>query len=308
VRSASALLTTVLAGALLATQSHINGDLSGAVGSHHRGAPVVAAAISFTVGTVALLGYTAATGALRDARAQLRQTPGRWWYRIGGLGGAALVATSAAAVPQVGVALTSVFVVTGQTAGSLGVDGVGLGPGGRHAHTTPRLIGAGLAVVALVVGAVGAPGGGLALLLLLAVVVAGALVAGQQAVNGRLGQAAGSPAYAALVSFAGGTALLVVGALVLGVAGGLPHLRLSGPVWLYLGGLGGAVYITLCARVVGALGVLRVSLGSVTGQLAGGLVFDLVAPAAGTHVRVATYAAVALTLAALVVSGARARA
>jgi transporter family-2 protein len=300
VRSASALLTTVLAGALLATQSHINGDLSGAVGSHHRGAPVVAAAISFTVGTVALLGYTAATGALRDARAQLRQTPGRWWYRIGGLGGAALVATSAAAVPQVGVALTSVFVVTGQTAGSLGVDGVGLGPGGRHAHTTPRLIGAGLAVVALVVG--------LALLLLLAVVVAGALVAGQQAVNGRLGQAAGSPAYAALVSFAGGTALLVVGALVLGVAGGLPHLRLSGPVWLYLGGLGGAVYITLCARVVGALGVLRVSLGSVTGQLAGGLVFDLVAPAAGTHVRVATYAAVALTLAALVVSGARARA
>jgi transporter family-2 protein len=303
VKAGAALFGAVVAGALLATQSRINGDLSGALGK----APVVAAAISFAVGTVALLAYAVATGALTQARRQLAQTPGRWWFRIGGVGGAALVGASAAAVPQVGVALTSVFVVTGQTAGSLAADGAGLGPGGRRALTTARVSGAVLALVALAVGTVGAHSGGLAPLLLATVVVAGALVAGQQAVNGRLQQVSGSATYAALVSFAGGTVVLLAAALVLGLAGGLPHLVLRGPAWLYLGGLGGAVYITLCTRAVGTLGVLRVSLGSVTGQLAAGLVLDLVAPAAGTHVHPATYAGVALTLAALLVSGMRAR-
>lgn len=300
-RAGPATGLAVLAGALLAVQGRINGTLSGALGN----APVVAAAISFAVGTVALLAYALARGVLPPARAQLARTPGRWWCRLGGLGGAALVGSSAAAIPQVGVALTSVFVVTGQTAGSLAADGTGLGPSGRHEPTVARLAGAGLAVVALAVGALGAGGGGLRPTLLAVVVVAGVLVAGQQAVNGRLQQASGSAPYAGLVNFAGGTLVLVAVSLVLGLVGALPHLTVRGPVWIYLGGLGGAAYITLSAMVIGTLGVLRVSLGSVTGQLAGGLVLDLAAPTAGTHVRAATYAAVVLTLVALLVSGLR---
>jgi transporter family-2 protein len=303
-RAAAAL--TVLGGALLALQGRINGDLSTHLG--RGGAPLLAAAISFSVGTAALAAYCLVTAQLRPARAQLAITPARWWYRIGGLGGAALVGSSAAAIPVVGVALTSVFVVTGQSAGSMVVDGVGLGPSGRHRLTAPRLGGALLAVGALVVGTVGRGHGGLRPLLLLAVVAAGVLVAGQQAVNGRLQQASSSSGYAALISFTGGTLALVLATAIQALAGGLPHLAGGGPAWLYLGGLGGAAYITLGAACVRTLGVLRLSLASVAGQLVGGLVLDLTAPTRGTHVTVETYLAVVLTVAALVVSGLRSRA
>lgn len=301
-RTGPALGLSILAGAFLVTQSRVNADLTTDLSP--RGVPLVASAVSFTLGAVVLGTFCIATGSLRPAHRRLRQGDDRWWFRLGGLGGASLVATSAAAVPVVGAALTTVFLLTGQTAGSMAADSVGLGPSGKHAVTGPRAAGAGLAVAALLVGA-SSHHLGLRPLLLAAVVVAGFLVAGQQAVNGRLQQASGSASYAAFVSFAGGATLLLVAVGVQAAVGALPHLHAHPSAWEYFGGLGGAAYITLAAVTVRVLGVLRLSLALVLGQLGGGLAFDLVAPTRSTHVTSATYAAVALTVLALAVSGLR---
>jgi transporter family-2 protein len=69
------------------------------------------------------------------------------------------------------------------------------------------------------------------------------------------------------------------------------------------------VFIT--ATAVQALGVLRLGLAMVAGQMAGALAVDLVAPARGEAVTVTTVLGVVLTMVAVVVSGrggARARA
>ena len=76
----------------------------------------MAAAINNVVAAVATLAIVLATGALPRAIARLRAL-GRppLWHFLGGLGGAALVLVSAAAAPEVGVALLTVALVCGST-------------------------------------------------------------------------------------------------------------------------------------------------------------------------------------------------
>jgi transporter family-2 protein len=71
----------------------------------------------------------------------------------------------------------------------------------------------------------------------------------------------------------------------------------------WIGGLLGATVAVLLARVVAVLGALRVVLAVVAGQSLGGLVIDLVAPVPGEAVRLGTVVGVALTIAAVAVSG-----
>jgi transporter family-2 protein len=259
----AATAASVVAGVMLAGQARINGDLAQRLGHGARGA-VSAAAVSFTVGPVALAVIVVATRAWRGASS----SGVRAWWCLGGLGGALLVASSAEAAPLVGLALLAVAVVAGQTTGAMVVDRLGLGPAGHIPVTPRRIAGAGLATVGLVLAAAGRGGGPVHLGVLAVVALAGLAVAGQQAANGRLAGATG-PLIAALVSFVGGTVVLVVLALALGGPGHLP-----GTWWLYLGGLGGATYVALAAAVVHSLGVLRVSLATTLGQLLGGVVLD----------------------------------
>ncbi|HVE97640.1 MAG TPA: DMT family transporter [Mycobacteriales bacterium] len=289
------LAATVLAGALLSVQARVNGALAGRLGSS-----VLTALVSFSVGTAALVGAVAATGRWRSARPR-PGPPARWWWFCGGLGGATLVAASALAVPRIGVALLGVGIVAGQTVGSLVVDEVGLSPRGRQAMTTPRVAGALLAIMALAVGAAG-EGGRLQIGLFALIAVAGAGVAAQQAANGQLQRLTGEPLLAALVSFTVGTVALAVGVLVLAAAGDLHVGEWPAEIGLYLGGLCGAAYITLSAAAVSRLGVLRLTLASVAGQLLGAVLLDLLRPTGG-GLRAATVVATAMTLAAVAVSG-----
>lgn len=263
---------TVLAGALLSVQARVNGALSQRLGS-----AVLTAWVSFSVGSFALLTLLALSGRWRSARELRSGPPLRWWWCCGGLGGALLVATAAAAVPRVGVALLGVAIVAGQTLGSLVVDEVGLSPRGRQPLTRWRLGGALTAVAALLFAAVG-NGGEARIGLLVVIALAGAGVAAQQAANGHLQRRTGEALLAAAVSFVVGTAALGVAVLAVATVGALD------PAWpglsgLYLGGLCGAAYITLSAAVVGRLGVLRLTLGTVAGQLAGALALDVAYPA-----------------------------
>ena len=279
----------VLAGAALAAQARVNGALRTRVGD-----ALVVALVSFTVGTLVLVVAAVVSGRWRGATRLRRGT--RWWWWLGGLCGAALVASSAAAVPEVGVALTSVAIVAGSTTGSLLVDRLGISPRGHQPLTAPRLLGSALAVGGLLVGTLGRHGT-LRPLLLLVVGLAGFASAFQQAANGHLGRASGEPLVAASVSFLVGTLALLAAVLV-----SWPHgLHWPGNPGLYLGGLGGAAYIALGAFTVPRLGVLRLTLGTVSGQLAAGVAFDALLPTA-SGLAVSSVVAAVCSLAAVVVA------
>jgi transporter family-2 protein len=286
------LLATMLAvGALLGLQARINGELGAQLHS-----AVAAALVSFAGGTLllTLLLFTRVAGLRR-----LRAASTRWWWWLGGVGGAAVVGGTAQGVPQVGVALVSVCIVAGMAAGALGVDAAGLGPGSREAVSGWRLAGAVLAVVAVLLGAFGDPHASVRPALFALLFGAGVAAAVQQAANGRIRVAAGDAVVAAFVSFLGGTVVLAVAAVA---AGQLDRGHWPASWWLYLGGPAGVVYITLAAAAVPELGVLRLSLATVAGQLAGAVVLDVTWPAPGTSLRAATVVGTALTMVAVAVS------
>jgi bacterial/archaeal transporter family-2 protein len=291
-----AVAVTILAGAAISLQSYLNGRLGADAGS-----PTIAAAINNMVAFVATLAIAVTIGALPRARARLRALgrPPRWYF-LGGFGGAGLVLVSATAAPEVGVALLTVALVCGSTAGSLPVDAAGLGPAGRRPITLPRVAGVLLAIAATVLGAAGARGDPNLLLLALALAV-GFAMSLQAAANGQLARATGEPWAASLVNVTVGFAALGVVALVTLATSSLDGL--PGNPLLYSGGLLGAFVVVVGATAVQTLGVLRLGLAMVAGQMAGALIVDLVAPAPGEEVTVTTVVGVLLTMVAGVISG-----
>ena len=294
---ARALVLAVLSGAAISLQAYVNGQLGGRIDS-----AMVAAAINNLVAVVATLGVALATGALVRGIARLRAAEKRppLWHWLGGLVGASLVAVTTLAAPEVGVALVTVAIVCGSTLGSLPVDAAGLGPAGRRPITAPRLAGVLLAVAATAIGAVGSHGAFEPVLLGLALLV-GCGVALQAAANGQLARESGEPFLASTANTSVGLAVLAVVAVV-SIAVSAPDALPANPL-LYVGGLCGAFVVVVGAAAVQTLGVLRLGLAVVAGQTLGALAIDLVAPAEGERVTVATVAGVALTLAAVWVSG-----
>jgi len=111
-------------------------------------------------------------------------------------------------------------------------------------------------------------------LLLVLAVAAGAGLPFQAGVNASLATALESPLRAALVSFAAGTLLLLVVALVF--AGGLPSgSRLSeAPWWAWTGGAFGALYVTVAVVVAPRLGVVFLLAATLAGQAVASAVID----------------------------------
>ena len=295
-RTPFAIAVAVLSGALVALQQRVNGELGVSLDD-----PVLAAVVSFATGLAVILCVLAVRRSARAHVRGLRTIP--WHWRLGGLGGASLVAAGAAAAPRIGVALFTVGLVAGTTLGGLAVDVIGLGPGGHHPVTGPRLAGAGLGLLAIVASA----SGGLHSAnpwLLVGVVVAGCFVSFQQAVNGRV-RAATDVTAATLQNFVVGLSALLLGLLLREVLVGVHADSWPGPGhwWLYLGGPIGASFVAVAAVVVRRLGVLRLGLAVTAGQLVGGVLLDLGRGLAG-----ATLVGAALAMTAVVVSGARPRA
>jgi bacterial/archaeal transporter family-2 protein len=304
-RRAIGLALAVLGGVGVAVQSRINGELGDRL---HDG--VAAAVISFGTGMLVLLVLVVLLPGLRRALAAIRRAirarklaP---WQCLGGACGAYLVATQGITVTTLGVAVFTVALVAGQSAASLVVDRLGLGPAGPQQVTAQRLAGAALGVIAVLVAVSGRLGDPGALGLAALPALAGLGVAWQQAVNGRVRDAAGSPLAATVVNFAVGTTALL---LVLGVdvlVRGEPSGALPANPVLYLGGLLGIAFIAMAAAVVRFTGVLLLGLGMVAGQLLGALALDLLVPDGG-HPDTATYVGVALTLGAVALAAAPAR-
>jgi transporter family-2 protein len=296
-RSPAVLLAAVTAaGGLLGLQGRINGELG-----RHLHSAIAAATVSFCVGTALLACYVAVRdrASLRRLR-RLRRRDVTWWWWLGGLAGAAVVASTAQGVPEIGVALVTVCVVAGTTVGALAVDQAGLGPGGAQRATVMRIAGALLAVAAVALGVVGDRHASVRPALFAALFLAGAASAAQQAANGQLRRTTRSTAVASLVSFTGGTLGLLVASTV---RGDLTGVSWPGQWWLYVGGALGAVYIALASAAVGEVGVLRLSLATVAGQLVAAVVLDVAWPAPGITLLVQTVVGAALTLVAVAVTG-----
>jgi transporter family-2 protein len=211
-----------------------------------------------------------------------------------------VVLISAIAAPEVGVALLTVALVCGSTGGSLPVDALGLGPAGQRAITAPRVAGVLLAIGATILTAIGARGELEPLLLGLALLV-GIGMAAQSAANGQLARRTGEPFVAALVNTTLALLLLSVVAVVTLATTSLDAFP-SDPL-IYGGGLLGVFVVVVSATAVQTLGVLRLGLATVAGQTIGALVIDVLAPAPGEAVTIATVVGVALTMVAVAVSG-----
>lgn len=275
-RRIAGLVLAFLTGSLVAIQSRINGALGTEL---HNG--VVAALISFASGMVllgiALLCSPAARGRLAQVRTAVREHRLVWWQLLGGISGAFLVVSQGIAVTSIGVAMFTVAVVGGQLVSSLVVDRAGLGPAGKSPVTPHRVVGAGVALVAVVVASADGFGGGVgtyALALLPA--LAGFGLAWQQAVNGRVG-VVGGPVVATSINFAAGTVALIIAAAISVLARGLPA-RLPSAPWLYFGGAIGVLFIASAALIVRWVGVLLLGMTSIAGQLTGAVLVELVVP------------------------------
>jgi len=267
-----ATLAAIAAGVGVAVQTSINGHVSATVGS-----PVLATAINHAsalclsvVVALAMGAFPRAVRSLRTHRADLR-----WWWFLGGFMGFAGVLAIISVTPLVGVVIVAVAVTLGQLAGSLVADSGGLGPGGRRALTPLRLLGVGVAIIAVVVGAFGrftAEN----VWIVPVIVVAGILIALQQAANGWLVVVTGEFAVMSVINFV--ISGVFVGIALLTAALIAPPDFGAIPVWAPLGGLIGAVIGVLSAVTLRVIGVLSAMLSIAAGNAFGGIFLDLVFP------------------------------
>ena len=103
---------------------------------------------------------------------------------------------------------------------------------------------------------------------------AGVSVATQQVLNGSLRTALGSPAWAGLISYAGGLLTMIVAVIALGE--GVPSLRaIAGvPWWAWSGGLFGGAFILLAILLLPSLGAATLFALVIAGQVLAAVTLD----------------------------------
>ncbi|HEY3960063.1 MAG TPA: DMT family transporter [Solirubrobacteraceae bacterium] len=102
---------------------------------------------------------------------------------------------------------------------------------------------------------------------------AGCLVGMQAPINARLGRTVGA-VQAATVSFTVGTLVLLIALTVVnGGFGSLAHIGRA-PWWALLGGLCGAIFVTIAIVTVRTLGASGLSAAAITGQLVVSVAID----------------------------------
>ena len=139
------LLPVALAAGMAApTQFAINSQLRQVVGG-----PVLAAALSFLVGTVILFATAAVIRRSVPELGPIMSAP--WWMWLGGLLGAFFVCASIILTPRLGAATTVGLFLAGQVIASIAIDHFGLlGVPVQHA-SIPRLLGALLIIIGVAV-------------------------------------------------------------------------------------------------------------------------------------------------------------
>ncbi|NNE68082.1 MAG: DMT family transporter [Pyrinomonadaceae bacterium] len=112
------VVLALLAGMMMPAQAAINNRLAGFLEN-----PVLAAFVSFVIGTIALFIYILIAGIPLGNLASLKQATFVSW--TGGVLGAFFVASAVILVPRLGVALTFSLIIAGQMAITLVLDHYG---------------------------------------------------------------------------------------------------------------------------------------------------------------------------------------
>jgi len=136
------ILLVLLAGGMVALQAPTNAMLAKAGGS-----PVLAALISFAVGTTTLLLVWLASGK-RSAAEPFVALP--WYAWIGGVYGAIYVAIAAYAAPRIGIASLITIGIAGQVAVAIWLDHIGALGLPRDPASLSRIAGALLVAIGVV--------------------------------------------------------------------------------------------------------------------------------------------------------------
>ncbi|MEA3067367.1 MAG: bacterial/archaeal transporter family-2 protein [Sphingomonadales bacterium] len=136
------ILLVLAAGGMIALQAPTNAMLARAGGS-----PVLAALISFAVGTIALFVAWLASGQ-RPGEAAFARLP--WYAWLGGLYGAMYVAVAAYAAPRIGLASLITIGIAGQIVSAMLLDHFGALGLPRDPFSLVRLAGAALVVLGVI--------------------------------------------------------------------------------------------------------------------------------------------------------------
>lgn len=264
-----------LTGGMVALQGRFNGDLTAA-----GGGPLLAGWSSYlgTFVTVIVLILIRRQGG--QAWKVLRTRSSWWWYAIG-LSGIPIVLAMSWGIPLVGVAITSVCSVAGQTVAGLLLDSRGVGLPAPLKLTGRRIAAALISILGLSLAIGSSLGGDAKVLTMIAVGVvvfaAGMILCIQQAGNGSVTALSGNPLFASLTSVMGGGAgisLIVLGAWAVGALGDVSFPPVSEYWWAYLGGPLGAGVVVGAAWAVRHLGTFRLTLAVVAGQMVTAMILD----------------------------------
>ena len=133
------VLVAILVGVVLPVQAGVNAHLRVGVGH-----PLLAAFISFAVGTAALLGLNVLLRVPVPSGEQMGRLA--WWNWIGGLLGATYIYLAIVLAPRLGAATLVASIVTGQMVTSLILDHFGLIGYPQQSLTPTRFVGAMLVI------------------------------------------------------------------------------------------------------------------------------------------------------------------
>lgn len=269
----AAVLVAVLSGALVAVQGIFNGAFTAA-----GGGPLIAGWVSY-IGTLLAVILVFVIGGNAPNMWRILRHQSKWWWYCVGIGGVPIVISMSWGIPIVGIAITSVCSVAGQTIMSLILDRYGVGLPARIPLTTRRLLAAGIALVGVSLAITSGTSDAdliIAIAACVLVFLSGAILTAQSAGNGAVVAHIGNPLMATLTSSIGGTILISLIAGGSWIVGGLDGYGFPGSSnwWMYLGGPVGAG-ITFCAAwAVRRLGTFRLTLAVVAGQMVTALVVD----------------------------------
>ena len=268
-----------------------------------------AALVSFSTGLLFVSGIALVR---QDVRAGFRQIftainlnkmPA--WTITAGVLGASFVAMQTYVVPIAGVALFTVASLAGQTAISLWVDKSALSGGTKTLITKRRVVAAIITVLAVVLSAWDRfELSNFSIIALGLAFFAGSWVGVQRALNGRINSHSNKSFATSWLNFITGTSFLLLLLFLRSLFTDHSILNFqTAPLWMFLGGSIGVIYIALSSHIVQHLGVLEFTLFSVGGMLIGSLLIDLLLPTPGTVISPFLIAGIALTYLGVVVNG-----
>lgn len=267
------LIAVLLAGGASPLQTAVNSRLRDFVDS-----PLVAATVSFTVGTLILIATTLLTeGTLAIPAETLHGLP--WWSWLGGVVGLMFLTGNIFIFSHLGSVQSAFLPVVGQIVMSMMIEQFGW----FGSHAVPMTLSRGSGIILVMLGLMcyfsskhkSTSAKGLLPWQILALLL-GMVFATQPVMNGCQAALLGSGVHAALVSFLVSTVILYV--LVFSLRKERPHLakvfRRGKPLWTWSGGLLGAFLVTVMAIYTPLIGVGIVTLASVLGMLLMSTVID----------------------------------